>query len=245
MTGVIENYNVEFWSFVHRYDISNTNILRKVIHSFLVAENSFFLACNLKLSKKECEFAYLVGLFHDIGRFEQWKQYQTYNDKISVDHGLLGSQIIDALQLDGIDLCGESKQLLKDAVKYHTKNYEGEDKKTILYSGIVRDADKFSNLSTIANGAMPITQTEDGFTKEIVDDFKDLKPLFNYSPKTKLDRMLILTSMAYNIKNAWLREQVIQKHYLDIIYQRFSQELEFEDSRVLKDAIDTIKHKLL
>ena len=66
----IQNYNRIFWDIVSKYDVKNDNILRKIIHSYSVAEKCFTVASKLKLNKKQREFCYLLGLFHDIGRFE-------------------------------------------------------------------------------------------------------------------------------------------------------------------------------
>ena len=38
-------------------------------------------------SAKEIELAGLIGLLHDIARFEQFTKYQTFNDRLSFDHG--------------------------------------------------------------------------------------------------------------------------------------------------------------
>ena len=40
------------------------------------------------------DFAWLLGLLHDIGRFEQVKRYNTFNDSQSVDHAELGADIL-------------------------------------------------------------------------------------------------------------------------------------------------------
>ena len=80
-----------------KYDTDNSNILRKIIHSFAVADNCFAIACKFGLNENERNFSYLLGLFHDLGRFEQWKLYQTYNDQKSVDHGDLSYKIISQI----------------------------------------------------------------------------------------------------------------------------------------------------
>ena len=65
----IQNYNTFFWNFVHKYDTSNSNILRKIIHSYSVAEKCYAIACAFNLNKEQREFCYLIGLLHDAGRF--------------------------------------------------------------------------------------------------------------------------------------------------------------------------------
>ena len=40
------------------------------------------------------DLAAYCGLLHDIGRFEQLKRYNTFVDSKSIDHGLLGYEIL-------------------------------------------------------------------------------------------------------------------------------------------------------
>ena len=98
----LQNYNRLFWGIATNYDVSNDNILRKIIHSFSVAEKCFSIASSLHLNKKQRQLCYFVGLFHDIGRFEQWKKYQTYNDKISENHGFLSAKMMEEIVLNCI-----------------------------------------------------------------------------------------------------------------------------------------------
>jgi putative nucleotidyltransferase with HDIG domain len=44
-----------------------------VIHTYHVADNARNIAEKLKLSKEDIELAELIGLLHDIGRFEELK----------------------------------------------------------------------------------------------------------------------------------------------------------------------------
>ena len=87
MKQVIQNYNNIFYSYVSSYDLNDSNLLRKMIHSYEVARNCFAMASRKGLSEKERNFCYLMGLFHDVGRFKQWQIYHTYDDVKSVDHG--------------------------------------------------------------------------------------------------------------------------------------------------------------
>ena len=240
----IQNYNQLFWTFVEKYDTQNSNILRKIIHSYSVAEKCFSIASTLKLNKKQREFAYLVGLFHDIGRFEQWRLHQTYNDKISVDHGDLGEQMLLQNKIC-FDLSDEEMNVFVLAIKYHTKQYDGDDASVVLYNEIVKSADAFANVITTANGAQQMTVDADGYTDEILQDFLQLKPLWIYSPKTKLDKALMLSACAYYVKYDFLRKEILQKNYIDIMFETFSQYLNDIDKAVYQNAINILKEKYI
>ncbi len=244
MIQYIQEYNKIFWNFISKYDTSNTNILRKIIHSFDVATTSFKIACKLKLCQKDRIFAYLVGLLHDVGRFEQWKKYQTYNDNNSADHGDLSYEVLKTWDGQTLYLDETQFDILCETAKYHNKPYNGENEDVLKFVEIVKNADSFSNVITTANGAQQIFIDKDGFTKEIYDKFISLQPIYYYSPQTKLDRSLILTSCAYNITFDFLRKDVLNNNYLDAIYDTFSKYLNEEDKALYKEAVEILRRKL-
>ena len=82
MKDFVQNINHQFYDFVLKYDTTNDNIIRKAIHTTTVADMCFTIACKLNLNENDRQLAYLGGILHDIGRFEQWRRYQTYDDKI-------------------------------------------------------------------------------------------------------------------------------------------------------------------
>ena len=120
MKQVIQNYNNKFYKYVSSYDLNDNNLLRKMIHSYEVARNCFSIASREGMNEKQRNFCYLMGLFHDIGRFKQWQIYHTYDDAKSVDHGDLSCDMLD--EFDYEKLFGFSKveyNLLKESIKFH------------------------------------------------------------------------------------------------------------------------------
>ena len=68
----IEKCKDEFLKYTERYDVSDEEIKRKQLHSLRVMQRSKIIAQSLKLSEEEIQVATLIGLLHDIGRFEQY-----------------------------------------------------------------------------------------------------------------------------------------------------------------------------
>ena len=83
-----------FKDYISNYDINEPKIHIKIIHMYQVAENARKIAKSLNLSEEEQDLAELIGLLHDIGRFEQVRLYHTYSDKISIDHGQKGVEVL-------------------------------------------------------------------------------------------------------------------------------------------------------
>ena len=238
MKQIIQNYNNVFWNEIKHYDLTDSNLLRKAIHSFDVAKNCFSIACNKNLSEKERNLCYLIGLFHDIGRFEQWIKYKTYDDNKSVDHGDLSYNILSNLKYkELLNLNKAEYRIFKESICYHTKPYLGDDVDIIKFNNILKNSDAFANVVTTANGMQQMTVSKNGVTKEILDDFNNRKFLKFYSPKTKLDRCLMLAACCYYINDKFIRKTIIESNYIGIIFECFSKYLTQQDKEIFKKAI--------
>ena len=90
----LENARKEFLEYTKQYDNQVPAIQRKIEHSLRTMDVMKDLAENLKLSEENVKLASLIGLLHDIGRFEQWKRFETYVDLVSIDHGDMGVYIL-------------------------------------------------------------------------------------------------------------------------------------------------------
>ena len=158
-----------FIEYVKKYDLKKSNIMRKFHHSFRVMEYTKEICESLNLNEEDTSLALVIGLLHDIGRFEQWNKYKTYYDSISIDHGDLGADILeDFLEED------ENKHIILTAVKNHNKpSIENDlDERTLLFCKIVRDADK---LDIIKEQCLVVTVVDDFIEDDIMDCFYNKK----------------------------------------------------------------------
>ena len=115
----------------------------KIEHSLKVREACRVIGQSLNLSEGELNLAEAAGLFHDIGRFEQFLTFRTFSDSASVDHAELGVQVLTRDHV--LDHENETvKRVLLCAVAYHNKLAvpENESETVRLFSCLVRDADK-------------------------------------------------------------------------------------------------------
>lgn len=243
MKDLVQNINHQFFTFVLQYDTSNDNIIRKIIHSTTVADMCFTIACRLNLHEKDRNLAYLCGILHDTGRFEQWKRYQTYNDKVSVDHGDLSYEMIQKFDLSMFTKSDQNAVRL--AVKYHTKPYTGSDERVKLFRQIIMNADAYANILNTANGSQRIIFDQDGYTPALLDDFMNLKLLVQHTAHTKLDRALMLTANLYYVRYDFLREQILQNNFFNAITQNFLPYLNAADQQVYLDAVKIVRARYL
>lgn len=69
------------------------------------------------------ELAELIGLLHDIGRFEQIKRYNTFIDKNSINHGQLGVKILfDDNQIRRFIKDSKYDDIIKTAILNHNRS---------------------------------------------------------------------------------------------------------------------------
>ncbi len=163
-----------FKEYTDRYDSSRDMIRLKIEHTYRVCGLCQQIAKSLKLSEEEVDIAWLTGLLHDVGRFEQQRVYGTFSDAVSIDHAKYGARILfgeiweqktgisagseeslpEGIQADaGITIRdfvedASEDQLLWTAVFYHSayRIPEGLDERTAMFCHILRDADKIDIL---------------------------------------------------------------------------------------------------
>ena len=130
--------------------VGNFEIKRS--HSLRVADLALMLAKSLELNETETQLAYLIGLFHDIGRFKQLIRYNTFDDAKSVDHAELGIEVINENDFFH-DLDKDQLQLVFCAISQHNKLVLAKNipDKERLFSKLIRDADKLDILKVITD----------------------------------------------------------------------------------------------
>ena len=84
----------QFASYTRNYDPTDPKIALKIAHTYRVADHCEEIARSLGMNDEDIEIAWLLGMLHDIGRFEQVKRYGTFYDNQSVDHAEFGADLL-------------------------------------------------------------------------------------------------------------------------------------------------------
>lgn len=192
---VINRKNVinAFAEYVRNYDPSDEKIKLKIDHTYRVAGLCQRIAESLGLSESDVDIAWLLGMLHDIGRFEQIRRFGTFNDAQSVDHAEFGA---DLLFKEGLirkfaegyyEECElarsgneEAEQIIKNnehhnkdtgllemAIRQHNKYRVKEDltERQRMFCDILRDADKVDIFKV--NADIPMEIIYDVTTEEL------------------------------------------------------------------------------
>jgi hypothetical protein len=119
------------------------NIILKREHSLRVRRESTEIVRSLDISGHDCFITEVAGLFHDVGRFEQYTRHRTFVDLKSEDHGQLGIAVLNELNfLDGFD-AKDAEHILTAVSSHNRRTIPAEvSGRELLMSRVVRDADK-------------------------------------------------------------------------------------------------------
>ena len=121
----------------------NANIKMKECHTRRTCQEMRYLAEQLGLDENKTRIAETIALFHDVGRFEQFARYRTYNDTISINHCLRGVEVLRREKVLA-PLDPAERQIIERAVEYHGMRQipADVDGQCLLFSKLIRDADK-------------------------------------------------------------------------------------------------------
>ena len=135
-----------FKDFINQYD-EQPGYNLKVVHTYHVSSNAKELAEKLNLSKEDIDLAELIGLLHDIGRFEELKVMNGF-DSVKFNHAEYGVKMLftDNLIRNFIE-DSTYDEIIKNAISNHNKLKidDNLDERSMLHSKIIRDADKLDN----------------------------------------------------------------------------------------------------
>lgn len=225
--------------YVENYDSSNDRIRVKIGHIERVAGIAKEIAKSLELSEEDIKLAELIGLLHDIGRFEQVKKYDTFIDQKSVNHGELGVEILfQQGMIREFIKDTQYDEIIRKAILNHNRNQEAiqtSNDRELLHSKIIRDADKvdiiymlsFENKET-AWGSSNIEKEK--LTSEIYREFKEDKTICYEKRKTAVDVLVSHFAYVFDFNMDYAKQRVKEKGYFKKIYERF----EFEDKETQK-----------
>ncbi len=89
-----EEAEKSFREYTSAYDLNDAKVRLKVEHTFRVAALCDCIAGSLGMTGYDKDLAWLLGMLHDIGRFEQVRRFNTFRDALSVNHAELSADIL-------------------------------------------------------------------------------------------------------------------------------------------------------
>lgn len=198
----LEKLKLAFDKYVSNYDMSIKEISLKYYHSYKVMNLMEELAIKLDLDDEEIKLAKVIGLLHDIGRFEQFNKYQTLRDSDSSDHAdescvylFDEGHIRDFIDDDKYD------ELIRLAIKNHNKKNIDEnikDLKILKFCKMIRDMDKVDIYRVYAT-YFDYTFDANEVSVEVLEEFNHEKSINTLLKKSKSDAIIIILAFIFDI----------------------------------------------
>lgn len=225
----------EFINYVSNYDLNNIKIKLKYDHSIRVMNLMMKYAKELGFDSYEVELASVIGLLHDIGRFEQLKEYDSFNDKETIDHATLGVKLLFEDNL--IKKFWSNKddyELIKFAIKNHNKlNIEKSDNEKFLkYAKLIRDTDKIDILYVYGvSDELKVRSENISISKPILNCIKDNKTVSYDLINNKNDELSVSFSYIFDINYDICLKEFL--YNLNILYNKLEYKEKFKEIYML------------
>lgn len=243
----ILNAKKVFKEYISNYDIQEPRINIKITHMYHVAENSRRIAKSLGLSEEEQDLAELIGLLHDIGRFEQVRLYHTFSDKISIDHGQKSVEVLFADNwIRKFVEDSNNDAIIYKAINNHNK-FEIEKRlseQELLHCKIIRDADNIDIFRAVLDPNQRLEEfghigcediSREVLSPEFFEEFKKEKLLMYANAKSDMDIMVAIIAHIYILNFKMSLEIIKENDYIN----KFVKRLNCQDTYT-KDKMDEI-----
>ena len=260
MEAMFENAKSRFNNFISdNYDLRDERIAGKLEHTYNVVKMAEYIADDLKLNSEDRELAKLIALLHDIGRFDQAKEFSSFREDINnLDHAAMGVKLLfengfirefsDDFRFDNI---------IKQAIANHSRymlNEANLTERELLHCKLIRDADKtdsfrVKNVSDIFSMAN-ITQDElesSLISDNVFNDFMSAKAILSKNRKTAADIWVSYIAFIFDFNFISGLKYIMEKDYINILAGRFNfknADTKEKMEKIRRFALDYIEQRL-
>jgi hypothetical protein len=192
--------------------VIDANVELKEIHTRNTCGEIRAIVGAIGLPHNQQLVAETVGLFHDLGRFEQFRDYRTFVDSVSLNHGCHSAHLVQKFGLLK-DLPLAEQEVIVSAIRLHNARSLPDDLSAdvLLYARIIRDADKMDIYrvfhhycellrsdpdSLKANLDLPVS---DEYTPAILKSLIERQPIAYSALRTSTDVTLLHLQWVYDI----------------------------------------------
>lgn len=224
----IEEYIARFYT---DDDYVNTNVKLKEDHTRRVCKNIVAIGAELDLPPGALLLAEATALFHDIGRFEQFKQYRTFNDAFSENHAILAVRVLEEFDLLR-RLPPAEREIVSRSVRYHNAHVlpSGESPDVLFHARLLRDADKldiylvvtdyYTKRRDAVNPAVELDLPDTPeYSSRIVEDIMNGRCSDGGRLVTYNDMKLFQLSWVFDINFKPTLRRLMETHYIDRIVE--------------------------
>lgn len=192
-----------FDEYTSNYDLNNSMIKSKYNHSYRVMKLCEMYAKELSWNKSDIELAKIIGLLHDFGRFEQYKVYNSFIDKNTIDHADYSvEQLFDKGLITKFTRRKKDYEVIKFAIKNHNKFDipKCNDEKMVKFAKLIRDADKVDIMYVLGYGKEIKEKGKDEVISNEVLEYINKHKLIPYTiPSNYNDRIVVQFAFTFDL----------------------------------------------
>ncbi|MCJ7618071.1 MAG: HD domain-containing protein, partial [Desulfobacterales bacterium] len=200
------------------------------------------LGKELGLSDQDMVLAETIALFHDIGRFKQYKTYRTFSDFMSENHARLG---LRQMAIHGVlSACTTAeKRLITRAIAYHNAATlpVNENGNTLFFMRLIRDADKLDIWKLFIDycnegekkhsSAIELGLPDDPiYSQRVIERLKQRRFVLMQDLKTLNDFKLLQIGWVYDLNFVPSFQIVKKKKYIEKLEEALPQSKEIKEA---------------
>jgi hypothetical protein len=199
----------------------------------------------LELAEADLLLAETIALFHDLGRFPQWRRYGTFIDGDSEDHARLGlAELARFRVLDRI--AAEEAALVEAAIRHHNVKELPSHlaPRPLFFARLLRDADKLDIWRLVIEERR---RRGDGstlrpYSGELLREIRAGRiPDFDLV-HASVDMQLLRLAWVYDLNFAASCREVLERGYLEALFEALPAT---EDMHELQELLNSfLEHRL-
>lgn len=219
-------------------------------HSLRVETNVACIARSLHWEDARIRLADAVGLLHDVGRFGQFRDYGTYYDGDSIDHGDAGAETLENAFPWG-DVDAPVRGIILDAVRHHNKKTLPADlaSGSLPFARIVRDGDKLDVYQLVqgyvregrVSDLLPRIRADGPLSPALCDEVRENGAASYASVRSLADFLLVQLTWALDLNYSPSFDMLRERGYVEWIEGRLPRD--GETRSLLKDLEDRIRRR--
>ncbi len=229
----MDKYISFFEDYISSFDLSDINLKRKYNHTYRVVDLSEKISKSLNLSDREVFLAKIIALFHDVGRFKQYKEFHKYNDIGTMNHA---EASVKCLNETGIIDDLEEKDIVLKAIFNHNKFMldDSLNKEELLFCKIIRDADKIDILKLVIQGEIKMNDYEEEYSEEAVNDLINGKCIDLGKYPRKVDQSLVKIGLVNDINFNYSKEYILNNKIIDKLIDIYKVKNKKEENKLVE-----------
>ena len=240
-----------FNDYASNFDLEDENIKRKFTHSHNVARYAETIGSEVFENPDDVYVCYVIGLLHDIARFEQWTLYNSYKDTTEYNHAFRSAEILfDAGLIKFFPVDEKYYEVIKFAIANHGSlkiDESVKDEKMIKFAKMVRDADKLDILRQSMHQDMPSFADElpsEKISEGVLNTFYNGQCVNGKDCKSVMDRAIMQTALAFDLNFDISKRIYLDNEFYMASYLNYKNSLPKEKAEQLYDLALSMKSKM-